>query len=79
MFVDDYFGTYFNYYMVYKKALSGLIAFKQKYENLISLKIKRIRIDNGREFINKEFSEYLETMELHTKNLYRLIQRVTAK
>jgi len=43
VFVDDYSGLYFTYYMKYKsEVFQKLIAFKVKYENLLNTKIKRI-------------------------------------
>jgi len=38
--------------------------FKVKYENLLNTKIKRIRTDNGREFVNKELKDYLEQNDI---------------
>jgi len=43
VFVDDYSGMYFTYFMKYKsEVFQKLIAFKEKYENLLNTKIKRI-------------------------------------
>ena len=61
MIVDDYSGMYSTYFLNHKsETLKNFILFKEKYENLINKKIKRVRTDNGRELDNTEFNQFLE-------------------
>jgi hypothetical protein len=54
--VDDYTGMYFVYFLKRKnEALYYFIEFQNKYENKLETKIKSIRTDNDREFINERF------------------------
>lgn len=58
--VDDYTGMYFVYFLRHKnESLDCFIEFKKKVENRLDIKIKAIRTDNGREFVNENFRNYL--------------------
>lgn len=58
--VDDYTGMYFVYFPKHKsKSLDYFIEFQKKFENRLEAKIKNIRTDNGREFINESFRKHL--------------------
>ncbi|GBM08987.1 Retrovirus-related Pol polyprotein from transposon TNT 1-94 [Araneus ventricosus] len=58
--VDDYSGMYFSFFLKSKtEVLSTFEKFKAKYENLHDKRIKRLRTDNGLEFLNKEMTAYL--------------------
>ena len=42
------------------KVNEKLVSFKEKYENLLGVRIKRFRTDDGREFVNgRELDEFL--------------------
>jgi len=59
LIVDDYSGMYFTYFLKNKSdVLHTLIIFKEKCNNVLGKRIKCIRTDNGREFINNEFREF---------------------
>lgn len=50
MFVDDFSGMYFTYFLKHRnEALGKLILLKKIFENLIGAKIKHFRSDNGLE------------------------------
>lgn len=58
--VDDYTGMYFVYFLKHKsESLDYFIEFQKKFENRLETKIKSIRTDNGREFINENFRKHL--------------------
>lgn len=59
--VDDYTGMYFVYFLKHKnEALDHFIEFQRKFENRLETKIKSIRTDNGREFVNENFRKQLK-------------------
>lgn len=43
--------------------------FKERYENPMNKKIKRLRTDNGLEFVNKELDQFLEKSGIHEKTV----------
>jgi len=50
--------------------LTTLIIFKEKYNNVLGKKIKCVRTDNGREFINNEFHEFTNREDIeHQKTV----------
>jgi len=58
--VDDCTGMYFVYFLKHKsEALDHFIEFQRKFENRLGTRIKRIRTDNGREFVNERFRRHL--------------------
>lgn len=59
LFVDD-FSRYTWVYFVKEKSevLSKLLEFKKAVEVVLSLKIKKLRTDNGREFTSHEFFSF---------------------
>ncbi|XP_036140851.1 uncharacterized protein LOC105835035 isoform X2 [Monomorium pharaonis] len=58
--VDDYTGMYFVYFLKHKsESLDYFIQFQKKFENRLETKIKSVRTDNGREFINESFRKHL--------------------
>lgn len=58
--IDDFSGMYFTYFMKHKNEINEkLVLFKEKYENLLGVRIKRFITDNGREFVNRELDEFL--------------------
>ncbi|GFY36790.1 retrovirus-related Pol polyprotein from transposon TNT 1-94 [Trichonephila clavipes] len=57
--VDDFSGMYFTYFLKSKYEVFNIFSqFKAKYENLTDERIKKIRTDNGLEFVN-ELDTYL--------------------
>lgn len=55
LIIDDYSGMYFTYFLKSKsEVLTSFRNFKEKYENILGQNIKRIRTDNGTEFINND-------------------------
>lgn len=62
-FVDDYSRMAYVYFLKNKnQALQCFKEYKTEVENLTSKKIKILRSDNGREFCNNEFNNYLKKM-----------------
>ncbi|GFV41423.1 retrovirus-related Pol polyprotein from transposon TNT 1-94 [Trichonephila clavipes] len=58
--VDDFSGMYFTYFLKNKYEVFDIFSqFKAKYENLIDKRIKKIRTDNGLEFVNEQLDTYL--------------------
>ncbi|KFM59631.1 Retrovirus-related Pol polyprotein from transposon TNT 1-94, partial [Stegodyphus mimosarum] len=52
--VDDFSGMYFTYFLKSKNQVFDTFSkFKAKYENLTGKRIKRLRTDNGLEFVNE--------------------------
>lgn len=59
-FIDDYTRKVFVYFLKGKdEVLNYFKDFKRYVENQTDLKIKTLRTDNGREYINVEFSNFL--------------------
>ncbi|GFS71350.1 retrovirus-related Pol polyprotein from transposon TNT 1-94 [Trichonephila clavipes] len=57
--VDDFSGMYFAYFLKNKYEVFDIFSqFKAKYENLTK-RIKKIRTDNGFEFVNEQLETYL--------------------
>jgi len=56
LLIVDYSGMYFIYFLKNKSDVLHMffIIFKEKCNNVLDRKIKYIRIDNDREFINNE-------------------------
>ncbi|GBO45750.1 Retrovirus-related Pol polyprotein from transposon TNT 1-94 [Araneus ventricosus] len=69
--VDDYSGMYFSFFFRSKtEVISTFEKFKAKYENLRDKRIKRLRTDNGLEFLNKEIIAYLNKFGImHEKTI----------
>jgi len=64
--VDDYTGMYFVYFLKHKsEALDHFIEFQRKFENRLETRIKSIRTDNGREFVNESFRKHLNESGIH--------------
>lgn len=60
LIIDDYSGMYFTYFLKNKSdVFSTFQTFKERCENTLGRKIKRIRTDNGTEFNNKQFDELI--------------------
>lgn len=60
LFVDDYSRMIYIYFMKTKsEAFSCFQRYKALVENELNKKIKILRSDNGKEFVNKEFDNYL--------------------
>ncbi|GFU63371.1 retrovirus-related Pol polyprotein from transposon TNT 1-94 [Trichonephila clavipes] len=58
--VDDFSGMYFTYFLKNKYEVFDIFSqFKAKYENLTDKRIKKIRTDNGLEFVNEQLDTYL--------------------
>lgn len=61
LFVDDFSRMAFIYFIKNKnEALKCFKEFKAKVENQLGKKIKILRSDNGREFCNNQFDDYLK-------------------
>jgi transposase InsO family protein len=61
-FIDDYSRNTFLYLLKTKdEVFSKFQEFKAKIENLKRKKIKTLRIDNGGEYISKEFSSFFKS------------------
>uniref|UniRef100_A0A146LH62 Retrovirus-related Pol polyprotein from transposon TNT 1-94 n=3 Tax=Lygus hesperus TaxID=30085 RepID=A0A146LH62_LYGHE len=61
IFVDDYTRKIFVYILRYKnQAFSTFLKVKALLENETNSKIKVLRTDNGTEYVNSEFSDFLE-------------------
>jgi len=69
--VDDYTGIYFVYFLKHRcEALDHFIEFQRKFENRLGTRIKSIRTDNGREFVNESFCKHLNDSGIcHQKNV----------
>ncbi|KMQ91985.1 gag-pol polyprotein [Lasius niger] len=64
--VDDHSRKIFIYFLEKKsQALECFEDFKKEAENQMERKIKAIRTDNGKEFVNKEFSAFLRDSGIH--------------
>lgn len=60
-FIDDHSRKQFVYFLKNKNEVNKYFAqFKAKVENQLGKKIKRLRTDNGREYVNRELQEVLE-------------------
>ncbi|GBM51389.1 Retrovirus-related Pol polyprotein from transposon TNT 1-94, partial [Araneus ventricosus] len=58
--VDDFSGMYFTYFLKNKNEVFDIFSqFKAKYENLTDKRIKKLRTDNGLEFVNEQLDTYL--------------------
>ncbi|GFS98425.1 retrovirus-related Pol polyprotein from transposon TNT 1-94 [Trichonephila clavipes] len=58
--VDDFSGRYFTYFLKNKYEVFDIFSqFKAKYERLTDKRIKKIRTDNGLEFVNEQLDTYL--------------------
>ncbi|GBN26868.1 Retrovirus-related Pol polyprotein from transposon TNT 1-94, partial [Araneus ventricosus] len=58
--VDDFSGMYFTYFLKNKNEVFDIFSqFKTKYENLTDKRIKKLRTDNGLEFVNEQLDTYL--------------------
>ncbi|GFS59818.1 retrovirus-related Pol polyprotein from transposon TNT 1-94 [Trichonephila clavipes] len=58
--VDDFSGMNFTYFLKNKYEVFDIFSqFKAKYENLTDKRIKKIRTDNGLEFVNEQLDTYL--------------------
>lgn len=56
--VDDYTRRCFSFFLATKsETFEKFVEFKQRRENELNLKIKRVRSDNGGEFIKRDFIE----------------------
>ncbi|KAG6456369.1 hypothetical protein O3G_MSEX009690 [Manduca sexta] len=59
-FTDDYSRKVYVYFLKNKMDIKSVFEiFKEEVENELSRRIKILRSDNGKEFCNKEFSDYL--------------------
>ncbi|GBM88941.1 Retrovirus-related Pol polyprotein from transposon TNT 1-94 [Araneus ventricosus] len=57
--VDDFSGMYFTYFLKNKNEVFDIFSqFKTKYENLTDKRIKKLRTDNGLEFVNEQLDTY---------------------
>lgn len=60
-FIDDYTRMTFGYFIKSKdEVLPMFKIFKNLVENQTNLKIKKLRTDNGREYVNKQFQTFLQ-------------------
>ncbi|KAG6457289.1 hypothetical protein O3G_MSEX010208 [Manduca sexta] len=60
-FIDDFTRMTFGYFIKSKdEVLSVFKVFKRLVENETNLKIKMLRTDNGREYVNKQFQSFLQ-------------------
>lgn len=68
---DDYSDMYFTYFLKNKSdGFSIFIIFKEKCKNVLNKKIKCIRTDNSKEFINNEFREFINEADIeHQKHI----------
>ncbi|GBO40069.1 Retrovirus-related Pol polyprotein from transposon TNT 1-94 [Araneus ventricosus] len=58
--VDDFSGMYFTYFLKNKNEVFDIFSqFEAKYENLTDKRIKKLRTDNGLEFVNEQLDTYL--------------------
>ncbi|GFV87010.1 retrovirus-related Pol polyprotein from transposon TNT 1-94 [Trichonephila clavipes] len=69
--VVDFSGMYLTYFLNNKyEVLDKFSQFKAKYENLTDKRIKKIRTDNGLEFVNEQLDTYLVNSGiLHEKTI----------
>ena len=59
--IDDFTRRYFVYFLKTKdETIEYFMEFKLRYEKATEFKIKNIRTDNGTEFVNKEFENFLK-------------------
>jgi transposase InsO family protein len=62
IFIDDYSRMTFGYLMKAKsEVFSKFQIFKAKVEKQTGKSIKILRSDNGKEYINKQFEDFLQT------------------
>jgi len=51
----DFSGMYFTYFLKHKNEVYEMfVSFEEKYENLLGVRVKSFRTDNGKEFINQK-------------------------
>ncbi|GBN82325.1 Retrovirus-related Pol polyprotein from transposon TNT 1-94 [Araneus ventricosus] len=69
--VDDFSGMYFTYFLKNKNEEFDIFSqFKAKYENLTDKRIKKLRTDNGLEFVNEQLDTYLDNSGIfHEKTI----------
>ncbi|GBN25648.1 Retrovirus-related Pol polyprotein from transposon TNT 1-94 [Araneus ventricosus] len=69
--VDDFSGMYFTYFLKNKNEVFDIFSqFKTKYENLTDKRIKKLRTDNGLEFVNEQLDTYLDNSGIfHEKTI----------
>ncbi|GBN69533.1 Retrovirus-related Pol polyprotein from transposon TNT 1-94, partial [Araneus ventricosus] len=69
--VDDISGMYFTYFLKNKNEVFDIFSqFKTKYENLTDKRIKKLRTDNGLEFVNEQLDTYLSNSGIfHEKTI----------
>ncbi|GBN13319.1 Retrovirus-related Pol polyprotein from transposon TNT 1-94 [Araneus ventricosus] len=69
--VDDFSGMYFTYFLKNKNEVFDIFSqFKAKYENLTDKRIKKLRTDNGLEFVNEQLDTYLANSDIfHEKTI----------
>lgn len=61
-FIDDFSRKVFVYFLKTKdEVMEKFIEFKKLVENQLNLRIKRIRTDNGTEYCNSRFEQYLKS------------------
>ncbi|CAL1678231.1 unnamed protein product [Lasius platythorax] len=61
LIIDDYSDMYFTYFLKNKSDTFYMFqVFKEKCKNILGKRIKRIRTDNGTEFVNSQFKEVTE-------------------
>lgn len=61
-FIDDYSRKKFVYFLKHKsEAIEAFKNFRVYAENKLERKIKTIRTDNGREYVSKEFKDFLQS------------------
>lgn len=62
-FIEDYSRKKFVYFLKHKsEAIKAFKNFRAYAENKLERKIKSIRTDNGREYVNKEFKDLLQSL-----------------
>ncbi|GBN40564.1 Retrovirus-related Pol polyprotein from transposon TNT 1-94 [Araneus ventricosus] len=67
--VDDFSGMYFTYFLKNKNEVFDIFSqFKTKYENLTDKRIKKLRTDNGLEFVNEQLDTYLANSGIFHEN-----------
>lgn len=66
LFIDDYSSRMFVFFLKNKSDVFNCFRnFKAMVENETNKKIKTLRSDNGGEYVNKEFSKFLEENGIH--------------